>query len=593
MESFEVAEAFHRRGTAALSSFQTAHEQFHCSSAEVISQSPLVSGILASFQNKPPLAVPDPTKATSASPSAMHAIATSSSSPSPPLADYMAAGCTRPSKQQQAAVTLHTSLTLLQQLVELHQETVSEMEDIYRTAAARLLEENLHASAQPAGDDGVTAAAAGAVSGDIADVHSSNAAAVGAAVSADDGAGDGTDDKDSLGGAIAGTRSSVTVQADVVTMMAAVLEMLKEDLQMKLTIVADLSLSTSAAHVDDVRRNTAENSGAANSDTYAMSSARKVAAVASLKAAAEESAREADAMTSESKEEAQGACSIFIEVKPIRGNPVLAHIRNVRWVFGTKKEAPFPFFPPSALPYPVLQRGNPVLAHIRNVRNVRWAFGEITPDYLLSPSSCALFLSLRYHLLHPDYLYFRIRELQKSFRLRIVLCHVDVDDVTKPLHDITKTALLNDCTLLCAWSPNECARYLETFKSYENKPADCLPFSSVTLPLLSLLLPSATYLPPCSSPNECARYLETLKSYENKPANGIQERVDTLTLLALSLLSNPLLPLLSRSPTRLSPLLLPPASPAFSSCSPAHQRPPSRPSAMSTAPMLSCPLPPF
>ncbi|CAI5983203.1 unnamed protein product [Closterium sp. NIES-65] len=166
-------------------------------------------------------------------------------------------------------------------------------------------------------------------------------------------------------------------------------------------------------------------------------------------------------MTSESKEEAQGACSIFIEAQPCarshqereRGNPVLAHIRN---------------------------RGNPVLTHIRNrgnpvlthIRNVRWAFGEITPDYLLSPSSCALFLSLRYHLLHPDYLYFRIRELQKSFRLRIVLCHVDVDDVTKPLHDITKTALLNDCTLLCAWSPNECARYLETLKSYENKPAN-------------------------------------------------------------------------------------------------------------------------
>lgn len=36
------------------------------------------------------------------------------------------------------------------------------------------------------------------------------------------------------------------------------------------------------------------------------------------------------------------------------------------------------------------------------------------------------FDSLRYHLLHPDYLYFRIRELQKNFKLRVVLCHVDV-----------------------------------------------------------------------------------------------------------------------------------------------------------------------
>ncbi|XP_057785007.1 DNA excision repair protein ERCC-1-like [Salvia miltiorrhiza] len=82
--------------------------------------------------------------------------------------------------------------------------------------------------------------------------------------------------------------------------------------------------------------------------------------------------------------------------------------------------------------------------------------------------------SLRYHLLHPDYLYFRIRELQKNFKLRVVLCHVDVEDVVKPLLEVTKTALLHDCTLLCAWSLEECGRYLETIKVYENKPADLI-----------------------------------------------------------------------------------------------------------------------
>ncbi|CAK9860201.1 unnamed protein product [Sphagnum jensenii] len=115
------------------------------------------------------------------------------------------------------------------------------------------------------------------------------------------------------------------------------------------------------------------------------------------------------------------------------------------------------------------QQGNPVLKHIRNVR---WVFGDIVPDYLLGQTTCALYLSLRYHLLHPDYLYFRIRELQKSFRLRVVLCHIDVEDVIKPLHEVTKTALLHDCSLLCAWSLEECGRYLETIKMYENKPAD-------------------------------------------------------------------------------------------------------------------------
>ncbi|XP_019080771.1 DNA excision repair protein ERCC-1 isoform X3 [Vitis vinifera] len=117
------------------------------------------------------------------------------------------------------------------------------------------------------------------------------------------------------------------------------------------------------------------------------------------------------------------------------------------------------------------QKGNPLLKHIRNVR---WDFADIVCDYLLGQNSCALYLSLRYHLLHPDYLYYRIRELQKNFKLRVVLCHVDVEDVIKPLLEVTRTALLHDCTLLCAWSLEECGRYLETIKVYENKSADII-----------------------------------------------------------------------------------------------------------------------
>lgn len=44
----------------------------------------------------------------------------------------------------------------------------------------------------------------------------------------------------------------------------------------------------------------------------------------------------------------------------------------------------------------------------------------------------------------------------------------------KPLLEVTKTALLHDCTLLCGWSLEECGRYLETIKVYENKPADII-----------------------------------------------------------------------------------------------------------------------
>ncbi|KAJ9527139.1 hypothetical protein QJQ45_025379 [Haematococcus lacustris] len=114
------------------------------------------------------------------------------------------------------------------------------------------------------------------------------------------------------------------------------------------------------------------------------------------------------------------------------------------------------------------QKGNPVLKHIRNVRCV---FASIGPDYLLGQNTCALFLSLRYHLLHPEYILYRIKELQRAFALRLLLVLVDVEDPAKPLENITKAALTNDCTLICAWSPQEAARYLETYKAYESKPA--------------------------------------------------------------------------------------------------------------------------
>ena len=47
------------------------------------------------------------------------------------------------------------------------------------------------------------------------------------------------------------------------------------------------------------------------------------------------------------------------------------------------------------------QEGNAVLRHIRNVR---WAFADLVPDYILGPTACAIFISLRYHVLHPQYL---------------------------------------------------------------------------------------------------------------------------------------------------------------------------------------------
>eukprot|EP00793_Prasinoderma_coloniale_P001618 PRCOL_00003423-RA len=117
------------------------------------------------------------------------------------------------------------------------------------------------------------------------------------------------------------------------------------------------------------------------------------------------------------------------------------------------------------------QRGNPVLQHIHNIR---WVYADIVPDYVLGESTCALFISLRYHALHRGYLTSRMHELADAFRTRIVLCYADSEDGSAALEEITGLCVQRGFSLIVCWSPQEAARYLETFKLYEKKPADAI-----------------------------------------------------------------------------------------------------------------------
>lgn len=117
------------------------------------------------------------------------------------------------------------------------------------------------------------------------------------------------------------------------------------------------------------------------------------------------------------------------------------------------------------------QSGNPILKY---VRSVPWEFGEVVPDYVLGQTTCALFLSLRYHNLNPNYIHERLKQLGSTFVLRVLLLQVDVKDPHHALKELARICIMADCTLILAWSPEEAGRYLETYKSYEKKPADLL-----------------------------------------------------------------------------------------------------------------------
>ncbi|AEO58875.1 hypothetical protein MYCTH_2306581 [Thermothelomyces thermophilus ATCC 42464] len=111
------------------------------------------------------------------------------------------------------------------------------------------------------------------------------------------------------------------------------------------------------------------------------------------------------------------------------------------------------------------QKGNPVLACLKSVP---WEYSDIPADYGLGLTTCALFLSLKYHRLHPEYIYTRIRNLRGKYNLRILLTLVDIPNHEDALRELSKTSLVNDVTVILAWSAAEAARYLELYKSYEH-----------------------------------------------------------------------------------------------------------------------------
>lgn len=120
---------------------------------------------------------------------------------------------------------------------------------------------------------------------------------------------------------------------------------------------------------------------------------------------------------------------------------------------------------PSAILVSTRQKGNPSLNYIRSLP---WEYSDIPSDYVLGATTCALFLSLKYHRLHPEYIYSRIRALGHKYNLRILLTMVDIDNHEESLKELSKTSLINNLTLILCWSAQEAGRYLELYKSYEH-----------------------------------------------------------------------------------------------------------------------------
>lgn len=117
------------------------------------------------------------------------------------------------------------------------------------------------------------------------------------------------------------------------------------------------------------------------------------------------------------------------------------------------------------------QRGNPIL---KSIRIVPWEFSDsIIPDYVIGQKNAALYLSLRYHTLNPNYIHERLKTFT-GYTLRVLLVQVDVSEPHHALKQLMRISILSDLTLMLAWSHEEAGKILETYKAFEHKSPEMI-----------------------------------------------------------------------------------------------------------------------
>ncbi|KAI3651710.1 hypothetical protein MP228_003013 [Amoeboaphelidium protococcarum] len=118
------------------------------------------------------------------------------------------------------------------------------------------------------------------------------------------------------------------------------------------------------------------------------------------------------------------------------------------------------------------QKGNPLIKAL----TVPFAFDQMMlTDYVPNATTGILFLSCKYHRLHPSYVYERVKQIPpNSFQLRVLILLVDIDDCTSVLREMTKLSIASNHTLMLSWSFEEAAQIISSYSNLYNKSADVL-----------------------------------------------------------------------------------------------------------------------
>jgi DNA excision repair protein ERCC-1 len=116
------------------------------------------------------------------------------------------------------------------------------------------------------------------------------------------------------------------------------------------------------------------------------------------------------------------------------------------------------------------QKGNPVL---NKFKAQSWTYEEIVPDYQIGKSNGLLFLSLKYHRIHPEYIQPRLIQLE-NFNTKILLVLVDISQAQNSIRELSILAIDHNFQVVLAWTDEDAAKYIETFKKYESKTPESI-----------------------------------------------------------------------------------------------------------------------
>ncbi|XP_054153547.1 DNA excision repair protein ERCC-1-like [Oppia nitens] len=118
------------------------------------------------------------------------------------------------------------------------------------------------------------------------------------------------------------------------------------------------------------------------------------------------------------------------------------------------------------------QKANKLLKQLRSAYQLS---ADISPaHYLMYDSCCAVFLSLKYHVIYNNYIYDTVDKVRNTYQLTVLLVLVDHIEYREPLKELTQLAIRTNCTLMLAWSYEEAATIIENYRHFADKTPDII-----------------------------------------------------------------------------------------------------------------------